>query len=336
MTTTTGRIDQTIIESRALQGNRLGDPYARKLFVYLPPGYDDDSTRRFPAILMLSSHGNTGQSMLNWRAWDESLDQQLDRLITSGAVPPHIMIIPDTWTRLGGASHLNTPAIGNYADYLLDEIIPYVDARYRTMADGAHRAIMGRSSGGYAAIYHAMTRPGLFAAVADHSGDSYFEYMAIPEIARLHTNLNRFGGLDGFMEDTKLNTPKNQAFYEMVSILTFAATFAPNPDAPHGFDLPIDLETGAIREDVWQRCLQFDPVRMVMNPSYADTLRNVKELFIDCGQFDEYNLQVGARLLSRALQRMDVPHTYEEYPGGHRGTHYRYDVSLPRLLRAIS
>ncbi|MCC7450980.1 MAG: esterase [Anaerolineae bacterium] len=333
---TTGRIDQTIIESRALQGNRLGDPYVRKLFVYLPPGYDDDPARRYPSILMLSSHGNTGQSMLNWRAWDESLDQQLDRLITSGAVPPHIMIIPDTWTRLGGASHLNTPAIGNYADYLLDEIIPYVDAHYRTMADAAYRAIMGRSSGGYAAIYHAMTRPGLFAAVADHSGDSYFEYMAIPEIARLHTNLNRFGGLDGFMADTKLNTPKNQAFYEMVSILTFAATFAPNPDAPHGFDLPIDLDTGAIREDVWQRCLQFDPVRMVTTPVYADALRNVKELFIDCGQFDEYNLQVGARLLSRALQRMDVRHTYEEYPGGHRGTHYRYDVSLPRLLRAIS
>jgi enterochelin esterase family protein len=246
------------------------------------------------------------------------------------------MIIPDTWTRLGGASHLNTPAIGNYADYLLDEIIPFVDAHYQTLADSVHRAIMGRSSGGYAAIYHAMTRPGLFAAVADHSGDSYFEYMAIPEIARLHMNLNRFGGLDGFMADTKLNTPKNQAFYEMVSILTFAATFAPNPAAPHGFDLPIDLDTGAIREDVWQRCLQFDPVRMVTNPACADALRNVKELFIDCGQFDEYNLQVGARLLSRALRQMDVPHTYEEYPGGHRGTHYRYDVSLPRLLRAIS
>ena len=65
------------------------------------------------------------------------------------------------------------------------------------------------------------------------------------------------------------------------------------------------------------------------------TLRNVKELFIDCGQLDEYNLQVGARLLSQQLQAMSVPHTYEAYPGGHRGTHYRYDVSLPRLVRAL-
>jgi enterochelin esterase-like enzyme len=331
-----GRIEKTLFESHALRGNALGDPYSRPLFVYLPPGYDDDPARRYPSILMLSSHGNTAQSMLNWRAWDESLDQQLDRLIGSGACPPHIMIMPDTWTRLGGALHLNSPAIGNYADYLLDEIVPYVDSNFRTMGDGGHRGIMGRSSGGYGALYHAMTRPGLFTAVADHSGDCYFEYMALPQIAQLHMNIGRYGGLDGLMEDTKLNTPKNQAFYETISILTFAATFAPNADAPYGFDLPIELDTGALREDVWQKSLKFDPIRLVTKPEHAEALRSLKELFIDCGQFDEYNLQVGARLLSRQLSRLAVPHVYEEYPGGHRGTHYRYDVSLPRLVRALS
>src|SRR5438094_597722 len=130
-----GSIRQTTFESAALRGNRLNDPHTRPLFVYVPPGYDDDPARRYPVILMLSSHGNTAQSMLSWKPWGESLDQQLDRLIEAGACPPHIMIIPDTWTRLGGALHLNSPAIGNYADYLLDEIIPFVDAHYRTMSD---------------------------------------------------------------------------------------------------------------------------------------------------------------------------------------------------------
>src|SRR3954447_10477448 len=176
-----GRIDITVFESLALRGNRLDDPYTRNLYVYLPAGYDDDPAQRYPVLLMLSSHGNTAQSMLNWRAWGASLDQQLDRLIASNVCPPPIMIIPDTWNRLGGPLHLNS-AIGNYADYLLDEIIPFVDTTYRTMAngtDGKHRGVIGRSSGGYGAIYHAMTRPGMFNAVADHSGDSYFEYMAI-------------------------------------------------------------------------------------------------------------------------------------------------------------
>lgn len=331
----TGRVEYNLLESQALRGNRLDDPYARKLAIYLPPGYDDDLAHRYPVVLMLSSHGNTGQSLLNWRAYDESIDQQLDRLIGSGVCPPHIMIIPDTWTRLGGALHLNTPALGNYADYLLDEITPYVDAHYRTLADGSHRGIMGRSSGGYAALYHAMTRPGMFAAVADHSGDAYFEFMALPDIARLHRNLMRYGGLDGLMASAKQNSPKDQAFFDTVSILTFAATFAPQSDAPHGFDLPIDMETGALREDVWQRCLASDPLRLLANHRYADALKTLKTLFIDCGQWDEYNLQVGARLLSRRLQGLGVPHIYEEYPGGHRGTHYRYDVSLPHLVKAL-
>jgi hypothetical protein len=180
-----------------------------------------------------------------------------------------------------------------------------------------------------------MTRPGLFGAAADHNGDAYFPYMALPEIARLHRHLAQYGGLDGFMADTRLNTPKPQAFFEIVSVLTFAATFAPNPASTYGFDLPIDLETGALREDVWQRCLAFDPVRLVTEPAHAAALKNLKELFIDCGQFDEYNLQVGARLVSQQLKRLGVAHTYEEYPGGHRGTHYRYDVSIPRMVRAL-
>ena len=328
-----GRVDQVIFESQALRGNLLADPHTRPLYIYLPPGYDADPAQRYPVLLMLSSHGNTAQSMLNWRYWDESIDQQIDRLITSGVCPPHIMILPDTWTRLGGALHINSLTIGNYGDYLLKEIIPYVDAHYRTLAEGKHRGILGRSSGGYGAIYHAMTQPGMFAAAADHSGDSYFEYMALPEIAKLGMNLARFGGLDGLLEEAKINTPKKSYFFETISILTFAATFAPNPESPHGFDLPIDLETGALRDDVWGRCLEFDPVRLI--PRHADALKMLKELFIDCGSYDEYNLQVGARLVSRALTAAGVVHTYEEYPGGHRGTHYRYDVSVPRLVKAL-
>src|SRR5215217_6346662 len=107
----TGTIQQVTLESEALRGNRLGDPHTRKLFVYLPPGYDDDPARRYPALLMLPAHGSTAQSMLNWRAWDESIDQQLDRLIGSEICPPHIMILPDTWTRLGGTQHINSPAV---------------------------------------------------------------------------------------------------------------------------------------------------------------------------------------------------------------------------------
>ncbi len=323
-------LDLPILESRALKNNPLGDPHVRTLPVYLPPGYADDPARRYPLILMLSSHGNTGLSLIKWRPWDEALPQQLDRLINSGACPPFLMAIPDTWTRLGGSPHVNSPAIGNYGDYLLQDVIPYVETHYRTLSQ---RGVMGRSSGGYGALVLAMTHPGTFAAVADHSGDAYFEFCYLPQIAALATNLARFGGMDGYMAETLKIGAKPQAFFDVASALAFAATFAPNPAAPYGFDLPINVETGALLEDVWARCVQGDPLRLVSQ--YVDSLRNLKELFIDCGIYDEYNLQVGARLLSQRLHALNVPHTYDEYPGGHRGTHYRYDVSLPRLVAAL-
>lgn len=326
-----GRIDHFRIESQALRSNRLGDPHIRDVYVYLPPGYDADPARRYPAILMLASHGNTAQGLLSWRPWGESLEQQTERLIASGACPPVMLVMPDTWTRLGGPLHVNSPAVGNYADLLLNEVIPQTKTRYRT----ARWGVMGHSSGGYGALYHAMTQPGLFAAVADHSGDAYFEYMALPGIAALHRNLARFGGLDGLMAEAGRQTAKDQAFWEAVSIVLWSATFAPNPAAPHGFDLPIDPETGALREEVWARCLPFDPVRMLRRPECIAALHGMREIYIDCGAYDEYNLQVGARLISKALREAGVAHTYEEYPGGHRGVSARYDVSIPHLARAL-
>lgn len=329
-----GRVEYHPIESAALRGNRLADPTIRQLAVYLPPSYDDDPTRRYPTLLLLSSHGNTGAAMLNWRAYDESVDAQVDRLITSGACAPFILIMPDTWTRLGGALHINSPAVGDYGDYLLQEIVPFVESQYRTRPD--QRGVLGRSSGGYGALYHAMMTPAYFQAAADHSGDAYFEFMAMPELAKLHRQLSKFGGLDGLMAATLERGSKDQAFFDCIAILTFAATFAPNPQAPYGFDVPIDLETGALREDVWERCKRFDPLKLVSDPDHTAALRSMKLLYLDCGSFDEYNLQVGARLLSRELTRLHVPHTYEEYPGGHRGTQYRYGSSIPRLIQSLT
>jgi enterochelin esterase family protein len=328
-------IEWHTLHSKSLLGNPLGDPATRPLAVYVPSTYHDFDgvpiAPRYPLVLMLSSHGNSGLSLTNWRAWDDSIQQQMDRLIESGC-PPFVMALPDTWTRLGGSPHLNSPAIGHYGDYLLEEVIPFVEAHYRT--EPSQRIIMGRSSGGYGALYQAMMHPGFFAAVADHSGDAHFPYCYLPQMATLNANLAKFGGLEGYMAETLKMGSKPQAFFEIASALTFAAAFAPNPNAPYGFDLPID-EIGALREDVWERCMAFDPLTLVNDPDHQAALRGLKALFIDCGSFDEYSLQVGGRLLSRALVRHNVPHEYEEFPGGHRGTHFRYEVSLPKLLKAV-
>jgi enterochelin esterase family protein len=246
-----GRADTPCLDSHVLKGNLPGDPTERMLPVYVPPGYDDDPTRRYPVMYVLAGNGGSGPMMLAPVAWGEPFPERIDRLIVTGQMPPVIAVLPDCWTLYGGAQYINSSALGRYEDYLLEEIIPYVDASYRTLSDSAHRAIAGKSSGGYGAIVQAMRHPELFGAVACHSGDMYFGFGYVPDLAKLHANLQRLGGLEGFIERIDSIKPKSHdPFFSVLGMLCYGAAFAPNPAAPREFDLPVDLETGALREDV--------------------------------------------------------------------------------------
>ncbi len=329
------RVEMPTFASDALRGNPLGDPHERVVPVYLPAGYDEDPERRYAVLYLLSPHGNSGLGLLNWRPWERNVPQQLDALIAQGLMPPTIVVMPDMWTRFGSSQFLNSAGMGRYEDYLTREIVPFVDARYRTLAERAHRGILGRSSGGYGALVQAMRHPQLFGAVACHSGDMYWEYTCLPALSKMHQQLERFGGLEAFIRDIPEIRPKGGAFWELVMTVCWAAAFGGNPQAPHGFDLPIDAESGALNEAVWARWLTYDPVRMLDVPSYAEALRGMRLVFVDVGQYDEYQLQVGARVLHRKMTALGISHEYEEYPDGHRGTHYRYEVSLPKLAEAL-
>jgi S-formylglutathione hydrolase FrmB len=332
-----GRVETPWLRSTLLEGNLPGDAVERMLPVYLPPGYDEDTSRRYPVIYVLAGHGGSGPLMLGRiDAWTESFPERIDRLIESGAMGPVIAVLPDAFTIFGGAQYLDSSALGPYERCLVEELVPYVDATYRTLPHRAHRAIAGKSSGGYGAIVQAMRHPELWTAVAVHSGDMYFELGYLPDMAKLHANLMRFGGLEGFIEQIPRIKPKgHDPFFSVLGMLCYGAAFAPNPAAPRGFDMPIDMETGALREDVWARWLAWDPVRMVDQPAHAAALRSMAYVYLDCGLWDELNFQIGHRILSRKLAALGIAHDFELFPDGHINVPYRYDTSLPRLEAAI-
>ncbi len=331
-----GRVDTPYLQSRVLQGNLPGDPTERMLPVYLPPGYDENPNRRYPVIVVLAGHGGSGPLLLAPTAWGESFQERIDRLIQTGKMGPVIAVLPDCWTIFGGAQYLNSSALGQYEDYLIDELMPYVDQTYRTLPTREHRAITGKSSGGYGAYVQAMRHPELFSAFASHSGDIYWEFGYMPDLAKLHANLMRFGGLEGFIQQIPTIKPKtHDPFFSVLGMLCYGAAYAPNPDAPRGFDMPIDMETGALREDVWRRWLEWDPLRLVDQPEYIDAMRRMKYIYLDCGLWDELNFQIGTRLMSQKLSALGIKHDFELFNDGHINVPYRYDVSLPRLEAAI-
>jgi enterochelin esterase-like enzyme len=137
-----GQYEAITFESAALKGNPLGDPSQRPLWVYLPPGYQEDPGRRYPTIYMIQ--GLTGQLDM-WRnraPFRKNFPELADELFAKGEAPPAIVVWVDCWTSLGGSQFLDSPATGRYHTYLCEEIVPWVDRHYRTLPECAHRALL--------------------------------------------------------------------------------------------------------------------------------------------------------------------------------------------------
>ncbi|MGE5175634.1 MAG: alpha/beta hydrolase [Hyphomicrobiales bacterium] len=329
-----GSVQVETIESRALAGNLPGDPHVRDLHVYLPPGYHEQDAR-YPVVWCLSGFTGRGRMLLNDGTWTPGLADRMDSLIASGRCAPMILALPDCFTHLGGSQYIDSEGLGRYETHVVEELVPHVDARFRTRAGARHRGVMGKSSGGYGAIVLGMRHPDVFGAVADHSGDAYFEYCYGNDFARAARELRAAGGVGPWLERFRARVKKKHEEIGVLNIVAMAAAYSPNPDAPPAYcDLPFDVETGALRDDVWSRWLEHDPVRLAAR--HAEGLKRLRLLFLDCGTNDEFYLDLGARLLARRLAELGVPHEHQEFEDGHMDISYRYDVSLPKLSAALA
>jgi enterochelin esterase family protein len=320
------------ITSDALRRNPLGDPFVRRVPIYLPPGYETGRTR-YPVVFVLTGFTGRGTMLLNDAAWDETLPQRMDRLIAGGSVQPMILVMPDCFTRIGGSQYINSSAVGQYEDHVVKELVTFVDSKYRTIADRDHRVVVGKSSGGYGSIILAMRHPDVFGLMASHSGDMYFELCYKPDMISALRALPKLGGLEKFWNEIPIIHPKDNDFRDALNVVAMAACYSPNPASPHGFDLPFDTQTGELREDVWKRWLEWDPVNLV--DKHIDALRTLRLIYLDAGVRDEFNLQYGARILAERLKNRGIRFIHEEFDDGHFNIQYRYDVSLKAISDAL-
>jgi enterochelin esterase family protein len=330
-----GTMTLETIESRVLEGNPLGDPSRRRAAVWLPPSYATSPGRRYPVIYWLAGFTGTGEMMFQGSPWQPGLGDRLDRLVARQAMGEVIVVAPDCFTRLGGSQYIDSPATGAYETHIITELIPEIDRRFRTQAARAARGVGGKSSGGFGALVLAMRHPSLFSAAASHAGDAYFELCAIPDIARAARTLRRHGGVQGFLSYFDAAVTKRSDDIATIMMLAMAACYSPDASQPLGIGLPFDIETGEIDWAVWRRWKAWDPVEMVAAPAYAAALRGLTLLFLDAGTRDEASLDLGARILARRLTALGVRFEHQEFDDGHRGTAYRYDVSLPMMAAAL-
>jgi S-formylglutathione hydrolase FrmB len=331
-----GRFDEHVLESDALRSNALGDPHRRPLWVYTPPGYDAEPDRRFPSIYLIQGHTGQLDMWRNRSAFRPNVPELVDRLYADEGCPPALVVFVDAWTSYGGSQFLDSPAVGNYHTYLCDEVVPFVDSRYRTVTDAAQRAVTGKSSGGYGAMVTPMLRPDLFGALAAHAGDALFEACYLPDFRDAARALREAydGSYDAFWADFRARPAFTKSSdFPLLNAWAMAACYSPNPDG--SVELPFETATGKLRPDVWERWLAWDPVRMV--EQRADALRGLQAIYVDCGKRDQFYLDVGAEAFRRELERIGVTDLFFElFDGTHSSIEYRYPIALRYLSERMN
>jgi enterochelin esterase-like enzyme len=330
-----GRVVRFGLHSERLSNcNPLGDPVERDTSVYLPPGYDDDD-RRFPVLFSLPAYTSSGPAQLNWRNHGENLPQRLDRLIADGRLAPVLVVMPDTYTALGGNQFVDSPALGDYASHIALELVAEVDRRFRTIPEAEARGLFGKSSGGFGALHLASRFPGVFGGVACHAGDCGFDRVYARDFPTCCDELARFDGdVEAFVADFwRARRPSGRAFHALMT-LCLAASYSPAPGRPLNLELPFDRTTARVDDAVWARWLAFDPV--CYERERLDALSALRGLWIDAGNRDQYFIHYGTREFARRLSEAGIEHHHEEFDGTHSGLDWRLDHSLPWLVERLA
>src|SRR6266581_6328760 len=217
-------IIHTRIESPHLAGNLLGDPSERDLFVYVPPGYEE-SDRRYPTAYLFHAYGVTAAQEVtpatDGERWSPPLEDVLDQVFGRMGVPPMIVAIPDAWSRWGCGQWVDSPVTGNFEQYVLHDVIPYVDGAYRTLPTARSRGALGFSSGAFGSWNLASRNPDVFGAMAVLSADSWLD---------MTHKVMLYKYLDSIWPEAPSGPVEGNEWSEIV--YDYSATYSPNPDNP--------------------------------------------------------------------------------------------------------
>jgi S-formylglutathione hydrolase FrmB len=325
-----GSVSRIVVESEILKGNILGDPSTRAVDVYVPAGHDGHG---LPLLVDLVGITSSGLTHTNWAAFQENMPERLDRLIGEQRMPPAVVAFPDCFTRIDGNQYVNSAATGDWENFLIDEMLPSIERKFGCGGQG--RRVFGKSSGGYGAITHALRHADVWSAAACHSGDMGFELCYLPDMpATLRALAGSGNSIEKWCRGLEEAKKRPDGIFTALNVLAMAASYDPDPAEFLGMRLPVTFETCEVIEESWANWMRHDPVIVV--ETLGDNLRNLKALYIDCGEKDQFNLLYGARRFVRRIDRIGIAHRHEEFPDNHSGVDYRMDESLPFLVHALS
>lgn len=295
-------VDEPFV-STVLRDNRIGLNPERTIKVLLPPGYAK-SKQRYPVVYFLHNAWWSPRQMFE----DGRAQRLIERGFADGVVKEFIFVVADYTGPTTGSMYENTPVTGRWLDYTVNEVVPLIDTKYRTLARRESRALVGDLFGGRGVLKLAMTKADVFSIayalhpVATGNGDIPWPGLEI-DWPRMHA-AKSFGELGGL--------GRTQIFWAIHQ------AFAPNPANPPCFcDFFTEMKDGKPvynpdRMQAMQKAFLLDDTL----PESAAALRTMRGLAFDWGRFDTTQAHVVSnRQFSRKLEDLGVEHEAEEYRG---------------------
>jgi S-formylglutathione hydrolase FrmB len=298
-----GTVERITVHGRSLEGNLIGDSADRAVFVYLPPSYRTDTSRRYPVVYLLHGYGLQAQRWMTLFHIEAGANQAMagagGGLGTGERAREMILVNPDAYSFYDGSFYSASPVTGDWETFIADELVSYIDGHYRTLAKRESRGLAGHSMGGYGTLRIAMKRPDVFAAMyalsaccAMDKGDPGDQMTA----AGTYTTREQVAALR----------------YPNKGTLARAAAWSPDPAAPPLFvDLPV--RDGVARPEIQAKWLANSIIPML--EQHANGLKRYAAVRFDVGTSD--NLLETNRQIDAAMTSAGVRHTFETYDGDH-------------------
>ena len=290
-------VERVKIHGAALEGNLEGDETDRDTFEFLPPSYAQDVTRRYPVVYAL--HGYS----IGAEQWTHEIHvpQTIEGAFAQGT-GEMIVVLPDSKTAHNGSMYSSSVTTGDFERFVAQDVVAYVDAHYRTIAERTSRGLVGHSMGGYGAARIGMKHPEVFGSLYVMSPCCLAPRGSGPANSDLEKAV------------AAMKTPADGAslpFFTRAQLAT-AAAWSPNPQNP---PLYLDLPTrdGVPQPDVLAKWAANAPLALL--DQYVGALRRYRAIAIDVG--DQDGLRGDAAKLHDALDRYGIPNGFEIYPGTH-------------------
>jgi hypothetical protein len=298
-----GTLLTQVLASVILRENRIGIDPVRTINVYLPPGYAT-SGKSYPVVYYLHSTGWSPKKMFE----DGNLANLLERGFANEVVQDFIFVAADYSTPTTGSIYENSPISGRWLDFTTQELVPFIDKKFRTLCHRNSRAVVGDFFGGRGALKLAMAHADLFSVayalhpVATGTGHVPWPFIQI-DWKKIYgaKNFNDLGS-DG---RTRL-------------FVTISQAFLPNPDRPPFYcDFFMEPQNGEPKLHVANEMKTRAGFLLEETLNAAvDKLRTMRGLALDWGRFDPTQDHIYAnQAFSRRLEDLGIEHEAEEYRG---------------------